>query len=356
MNFESMSINALRSYWKTHHHEKQSPNMTKQDLVKGLRLLQSKHKLPAQVYAHKKHKPQEHAPTNIDDKEIDNLVSRTSNIAQGRRLVTQRYRQVVDDHSPKSESKWKHYQTFMIGIDHLDGWLMDTAPRLTTWRKYYKMLRWMRVLKHYVAHRKMDGMNRLCVPSKQYRGMEVLFYTITKCGSGRCNIDLQPVKAMIEQQCSHTRGLIFVDLAIFFADQHQEGHANCLVIDTQKQTVERFEPHGLFVDELNKALKKEVQRVFADYQYVSPIDFVGLHGPQHYQQKLSDQGFCIAFSFLYFHLRMLHQEMDRRDIVAMIAQGDAEEIDERIKKFVTKIDNFVPDIERSSRFDAMFSQ
>jgi hypothetical protein len=57
---------------------------------------------------------------------------------------------------------------------------------------------------------------------------------------------------------------------------------------------------------------------------------------------LKQGGFCITFSFLYIHLRLINPEMPRKKVVKLIMKGSLRDIDQRIRKFIIKIDSVAP--------------
>ena len=105
-------------------------------------------------------------------------------------------------------------------------------------------------------------------------------------------------------------------------------HANMLILDTKKKTVELFEPHGkrseqTTMDSLegaynisDKLLKKYFHKFFPDYKYISPQDFLPSYG---FQAKLDAyNGLCVTWSTMYLHYRVLNPDLTSKQITQHI--------------------------------------
>jgi hypothetical protein len=99
------------------------------------------------------------------------------------------------------------------------------------------------------------------------------------------------------------------------------GHANMIIIDKQKGTMERYEPQGLdhgFYD--SKQVDQEIKKVAKKYNlsYLGPDDFCITGLQDIMEQDTMDiyyfEGFCKTWSFMYALLRlMVGDEMDTQD-------------------------------------------
>ena len=105
-------------------------------------------------------------------------------------------------------------------------------------------------------------------------------------------------------------------------------HANMLVIDAKKKTVELFEPHGkrseqTTMDSLegaynisDKLLKKYFEKFFHDYKYISPKDYLPSYG---FQAKIDAySGLCVTWSTMYLHYRVLNPDSNSKEITKHI--------------------------------------
>ena len=107
-----------------------------------------------------------------------------------------------------------------------------------------------------------------------------------------------------------------------------DSHANIIIIDIKEKTIELFEPHGKTSDcstldsfkgayfIKNKWIKKIFSNYLPDYKYFSPNDYLPKYG---LQQKIDEYtGFCIPWSILYVHYRILNPNIPVKKIVKRI--------------------------------------
>ena len=106
------------------------------------------------------------------------------------------------------------------------------------------------------------------------------------------------------------------------------GHANIILIDTKKKTIELFEPHG-GKDKQESGWYKDISSIFQDYfeddfpnyTYVPPHKFIMEKGPQG---RLSvtgiGSGLCMSWCSLYLHYKLLNPEIPSKVIVKRLTQ------------------------------------
>ena len=105
-------------------------------------------------------------------------------------------------------------------------------------------------------------------------------------------------------------------------------HANMLIIDTRKKTVELFEPHGkrsseTTMDNLegaykisDKLVKKYFEKYFPIYKYLSPQDILPTFG---LQAKIDAyNGMCVTWCIMYLHYRILNPNASPKKIIKQI--------------------------------------
>jgi ankyrin repeat protein len=110
-------------------------------------------------------------------------------------------------------------------------------------------------------------------------------------------------------------------------------HANYLIIDMQKNELERFEPNGanpphkfhynpMFLDNI---LKKKFQEMIPDLKYFAPHTFLPKIGFQlmdsyeNNERKIGDpNGFCAIWSIWYVDMRMKHNALPRDKLVKIM--------------------------------------
>ncbi len=110
----------------------------------------------------------------------------------------------------------------------------------------------------------------------------------------------------------------FVYAPLILAPFWSVGHENVLFFDKRAKTIERFDPHGITeegrafykTDALDQALAAHFANL--GFTYASPTDLCpnfgrqGKHGPQIYEQAMSKQGFCQAWSLWWVLRRIQH--------------------------------------------------
>jgi hypothetical protein len=111
----------------------------------------------------------------------------------------------------------------------------------------------------------------------------------------------------------------------------EPGHANLILIDTHKKTIERFEPHGIkeVLPGLDAALKQAFSSLYKDHQwtYYAPVDYM----PCNIILQESDE-MCTVWPYLYILLRVQYPEMPR-DMLLLKMERDIRDDQSYIYKF-----------------------
>ena len=124
------------------------------------------------------------------------------------------------------------------------------------------------------------------------------------------------------KQCMKHR-LIPINLQL--RSPKQGSHANMIVMDTHRKTVELFEPHGgkhndSTLDGEKRAyykvrvyLRKFFKQHFPDYKFITPE----MYSPYNILQNKSDaySGMCVTWCILYLHYRILNPDISRKQLV-----------------------------------------
>ena len=97
-----------------------------------------------------------------------------------------------------------------------------------------------------------------------------------------------------------------------------ENHANILLIDRNKKTIEFFEPHGYKKDYSTpsehvtkyhtkyRLLKEYFNKIFTKYKFINASDIIKQRG---FQNKYdSNSGYCVTWSCLFVHYRLLNPD------------------------------------------------
>jgi hypothetical protein len=160
--------------------------------------------------------------------------------------------------------------------------------------------------------------------------------------------------------------IIVIDVILVFSAG--SGHSNLLLVDQDQKTYERFEPHGRFtdpflslvnpgkdnyhdlVDETLRGLAGDVPSL-QGYSYVAPLDYCPLVGPQHYAQvdyedelyeSDEDPGYCVVFSLLYAHLRLLDPDISQQQTVISLLSYDPQELQRIMRRYLYQVEEIIP--------------
>ena len=102
-------------------------------------------------------------------------------------------------------------------------------------------------------------------------------------------------------------------------------HANVIIIDTKKKTVELFEPHGARSNDselesisrayfkVSKNVHKFVRMNFPDFTYIPPSKYEPEDGLQARLDAFS--GLCVTWSILYLHYRILNPDLNPKKLM-----------------------------------------
>jgi hypothetical protein len=124
-------------------------------------------------------------------------------------------------------------------------------------------------------------------------------------------------------------------------------HANVIIIDTKKKTVELFEPHGnrsvkSELESISRAyfkVSKNVQRFFSmylpDFKYIPPSEYEPKSGLQARLDAFS--GLCVTWSILYLHYRVLNPDVHPKKLITYL--------DKKVSKnFLLRYTKYVEDV------------
>ena len=108
----------------------------------------------------------------------------------------------------------------------------------------------------------------------------------------------------------------------------QEGnHANIMLVDLEKKQLELFEPHGSKNNTIYgleepgdyKHKKRDLSRFFKkivpDYKFINVTDYAPKGSFQIGNDPKEHSGYCVTWSLLYFHYRVLNPNVSSKDIV-----------------------------------------
>lgn len=137
---------------------------------------------------------------------------------------------------------------------------------------------------------------------------------------------------------------IFFTFIIMPDEKEEITHANIIVIDLIKKTIERFEPFGHTSS--NKKILEQIDELFKnkilgkldldDYSYISPSKISPRLGIQY--KADSYNGMCITISMMYLHLRILNPDIKQRKIVNYLLKKSKKKLKEMILKYAKHIE------------------
>ena len=130
-------------------------------------------------------------------------------------------------------------------------------------------------------------------------------------------------KLINNERRNKTYDFAFCYLSLVNADNGL--HANAIIYDFNKMTVERFEPYGNTVKydlELDNILKKELT-LYNGFKYIKPSDYMPVAGFQTisdelnpYNQKSGDfGGYCLAWATWYLEHKIINNKVSNKKLI-----------------------------------------
>lgn len=150
-------------------------------------------------------------------------------------------------------------------------------------------------------------------------------------------------------ECKTKRNIYYYIIPIILKLNENHSHANVLIVDNLKKTIELYEPHG------NKFSSNDPNLQF-DYEYhIKNLIKIILHrrinfifknvhnkcpiGLQTKQVKSSkDSGHCVAWILFFIHTRMLNLKKDSEEIINYFDKFNSEKLDLYIRKYTGLIE------------------
>ncbi|QKF93829.1 ankyrin repeat protein [Fadolivirus algeromassiliense] len=161
-------------------------------------------------------------------------------------------------------------------------------------------------------------------------------------------------------KCLVSKNIRFILFKLTLVITPNSTHANIILYDKVKNTLERFEPYGVIpyleTNKLDEFIEQMGRKLInKDLTYYSPKDIFGTIGFQtisndsrHEVKKLADPaGFCLSWTFWYLEMRLNNPEIHPSEIIKQskdkiintsIADGD--------KMFITFIRNYASDLDK----------
>ena len=144
------------------------------------------------------------------------------------------------------------------------------------------------------------------------------------------NLTLKPVDSINSQskfvkKIKHCLKHRFVPINLQLIVKRNNTHANIILMDSMKKTIELFEPHGnrsvsSHLESISqgyyrasKAVRKFFKQHFPSYKFIPPSKYEPSEGLQDKIDAFS--GMCVTWSILYIHYRLLNPDVSQKDLV-----------------------------------------
>ena len=137
---------------------------------------------------------------------------------------------------------------------------------------------------------------------------------------------------------------IVVLVRLFNPREGGNSHINAVLINMTDEEVERFEPHGSMIqtvwlrhEPIDAWFATEFmdRSVFAGFTYLPPIEICPGRGPQIIagERNVGRSGFCIAWSFMYFHMRLVNPYILPGDLIHHLLSRTPEDLHDCIVRY-----------------------
>lgn len=150
------------------------------------------------------------------------------------------------------------------------------------------------------------------------------------------------------EKCIHDKSIRFYILPIILKFNDTDSHANVLIVDNQKHTIELYEPHGssfksrsiIFNNELHIrklisiVLKSKVYFKFTNVHYKCRMGF------QIKQSQIGrPSGHCVAWVLFLIHVKLYNLHKSTEEIIDFFDKFEIQKLDSYIRKYITLIEN-----------------
>ena len=167
------------------------------------------------------------------------------------------------------------------------------------------------------------------------------------------NFEMNIPNILVEtiRNCMKFTRFFIIPVKLIFSSLKNIGHANIIIVDTQEQTIEFFEPHGsVFLGQsvvnIENIIKKVVDMILPTHSVLYRFTNVQADrtciGIQTKQSQIKRSGgYCLAWSLLFAYLRVINLNLSANDIIKYFINETPEFLDIFIRKFITFVGNKV---------------
>jgi hypothetical protein len=142
----------------------------------------------------------------------------------------------------------------------------------------------------------------------------------------------------------------FIVLTLALRREGASGHQNALIINKRLRTYERFEPqhkqNTAHVDEYLNSAQFRKHLPDRDYKYISVDESCPYFGPQAKQDKAHhcpQGGYCVVFSMMYLHLRLLMPLSTPSEVYEMWLQLSSSQLLDTIQRYYGWVEEVLGD-------------
>lgn len=239
------------------------------------------------------------------------------------------------------------------GLVTLDEYLateLSKGPREKSGRINYHYQSFENVYHYFlITLKKIKKFKILCVPNftvryGNYTDKTALVYNLK-------NDEVIYGGNMLEGigKCSNSKKIrfIFFSLILELPDKYGN-HANMVLIDVKKKTLERFEPHGAnfnimpnskkYMKKIDDKFKKYIIKDLGlkKYKYLSPSKLSPKLGIQLKADAFC--GMCVTISMMYLHMRVLNPDLKQLKLVKFIMNRPKPKLKEMILKYAKHVE------------------
>ena len=252
----------------------------------------------------------------------------------------------------KSKKRTKRYNSNIIDVPISDNISRGSKASLGHidyhYQKYYNTFSFIE--KMIEKNKKLKRL--VCIPNIGKGELKSFLKIIFLRGITKSNQSINPVDSgnslsefVVEiKKCMNHR-LIPINLGIIIPDIGT--HANIIIIDTKKKTVELFEPHGSRGNDselesvsrayykVSKNVERFFKQYFMEYTFIPPPQYEPNEGLQVTIDAYS--GLCVTWSILYLHYRILNPDVSQKRLIKYL--------DRRItRNFILRYMKYIEDI------------
>jgi hypothetical protein len=195
-----------------------------------------------------------------------------------------------------------------------------------------------------------------CIPQSEYGTLPRIVITLNPMTLEVDKAEVPPTLYDNILNCKEPWVIVYISIYGWVNEETgkptETGHANILLINKERQEMERFEPHGhetyIYSAESMNAYFANLAALFG-YKYISPLDYCP-RGPQsreaadaEIRRMCQSLGYCVAWSTMYALMRLLNPEYSRDEVLADIMKGTPQELHMKARRFTAFMESVLPD-------------